>query len=323
MNLVLWKKAVQETRWVFLGCAAALISLGWLFVWATAQLDTSRFRQLLDLLPGNLKKFTSVDFEWMITYPGRIAMMFDEPMVILVLAVFCITRASDCVSGELGRGTLEMVLSQPVSRLQVLFANWVVMWIGIALLVSASWLGVYLGVATNSVTEQSLPSLQVPFLDWKFPIPFVEPKEEVVPMSERVDVMAFTPAVLNFFCLGIFLAGITSLLSACDRYRWRTIGIISAFYVVSGLLKIAGMASDDFSWLLYLSFFTLYEPEAYVALVSQFPEQAWHLWVSTANDPPTHRLGPAAGDAILLMIGIVTHVVAAVIFCRRDLPAPL
>ena len=37
--------------------------------------------------------------------------------------MFAIARGSDVVSGELGRGTLEMLLAQPVSRLQVLYTQ--------------------------------------------------------------------------------------------------------------------------------------------------------------------------------------------------------
>lgn len=322
MNLALWKKSIHETKWLLAGCMASLIALGWLFVWAVCQLDTSRFRQLLDLLPSNLKRFTTVDFEWMITYPGRIAMLFDEPMVIMVLAVFCITRASDSVSGELGRGTLEMVLSQPVSRLQVLLANWVVMWLGIIALVFSLWLGIYLGVLTNTVHEEVAPTFSVPLIGWQFPVPFAEPEMRVVPMSEEVEVKLFTPAMLNFFCLGFFLSGLTGLLSACDRYRWRTIGIVGGIYVFSALVKIGGMASPNFAWLLWLSFFSLYEPEAFVALSMQAPDAAWHF-LNTETGAGQGLLGPLGKDALLFALGLTMHLVGAVVFVKRDLPAPL
>lgn len=325
MNLILLRKSFHEAKWLMLGCGAALISMGWVFVWAVAQLDTSRFRQLLDLLPGNLKRFTTVDFEWMITYPGRISMLFDEPMVVLALAVFCIARGSDCVSGELGRGTMEMVLSQPVSRLQVLLANWAVTLVGIVILALALWLGIYLGVMTNTVNEEIMPTFQVPIIGWEFPVPFAESSIKTSPMSDKVDVGVFLPGVLNFLCLGIFLSGLTSMLSAFDRYRWRTIGLVSVIYVVSALIKIAGMASPKAAWLLWLSFFSAYEPEAFVALNMEGGAAAWYfLSASTSGEAESAwMLGPLGYDCVLIALGIATHVIAAAHFCRRDLPAPL
>lgn len=342
MNMILLRKSFYEARWLLAGCSAALISMGWVFVWAVSQLDTSRFRQLLDLLPGNLKRFTTVDFEWMITYPGRISMLFDEPMVVLVMAVFCIARGSDCVSGELGRGTLEMLISQPVSRLQVLLANWSVTLLGIVVLALALWLGIYLGVQTNSVKEEILPTFQVPLVGWEFPVPFAEATEKISPMSEKVDVTVFIPAVLNFFCLGVFIAGLTALLSSLDRYRWRTIGIVCAIYVVSALVKIAGMASPKMAWLLWLSFFSAYEPEAFVSQSMEDRSAAWQFVASdvpdasvpvasvpdanateTAEVASAFMLGPLGYDLVLLSLGLLAHAAAAVVFCRRDIPAPL
>ena len=50
--------------------------------------------------------------------------------------------------------------------------------------------------------------------------------------------------MVNFFALGLFLAGLTTLVSSWDRYRWRTIGIVVTFYIAFTIVKIAGMAAD-------------------------------------------------------------------------------
>ena len=61
-----------------------------------------------------------VSFAQIATSAGRIAVAYDDPIVLLLVTVWAISRGSDAVSGELNRGTMEMVLAQPVTRLGVL-----------------------------------------------------------------------------------------------------------------------------------------------------------------------------------------------------------
>ena len=61
-----------------------------------------------------------------------------------------------------------------------------------------------------------------------------------MPMRDKVDPRVFLPGVVNLFCLGCAVAGVSTLVSACDRYRWRTIGIVAGLYIVSMILKIVG-----------------------------------------------------------------------------------
>ena len=76
------------------------------------------------------RELLKLPFEQLATYSGRIALAYDLPIVILCVSVWAIARGSDCVSGELGRGTMEMLLAQPVSRLQVLLTQATVTTIG-------------------------------------------------------------------------------------------------------------------------------------------------------------------------------------------------
>ena len=46
--------------------------------------------------------------------------LYEEPMIYMIMTIWCVARSSDVVSGELGRGTMEILLSQPVSRRQAL-----------------------------------------------------------------------------------------------------------------------------------------------------------------------------------------------------------
>ncbi len=85
------------------------------------------------------------------TPAGRIAAEYDDPVVLLLMTVWAISRGSDAVSGELNRGTMEMLLGQPVTRLGVISVQACVTLLGAALIAMAAWLGTCVGLATVSL----------------------------------------------------------------------------------------------------------------------------------------------------------------------------
>jgi ABC-2 type transport system permease protein len=325
MNRALIKKCLRESRWLLLACMSAIYFFCWLRVWMVSRLDTSRFKAILDALPGDFKKFTTVDLDWMITYTGRISLGYDEPIVVFCVSIWAIARGSDCVSGELNRGTMEMLLAQPVSRLQVLFTQSAVNILGIVLLATSAWLGTFTGIQTNSTREETRPSIplpfSLPFFGNELANPFVKNEIRRTPMSEKVDSAVFIPASVNLCSLGIFWAGVAMFVSACDRYRWRTLGIVIGIYVLQMAFKIIGMAAESWSWLRNISIFTAYEPEAFVHLAEQNPENTWSLWLDKPHGT-LQFIGPLGYDLILIALGYLALLLAAIIFHRRDLPAP-
>lgn len=322
MNRSLLKKSLQEARALFLACGAAMFAYSWVRVWLVSRLDTSRFQSIIELLPGEWRKFSPVDMEWLVTYTGRIAVVYDEPIIVVGMAIWAIARGSDCISGELNRGTMELLLAQPVSRLQVLYTQAAVTILGAAILSLAVWGGTAVGVWANSVQEQVTPTFQAPLLGIEIPNPFAEKQTVRVPMSERVDLQVYGPATFNLFCLGFFLAGASSLASSCDRYRWRTIGVVVGAYVVQFVIKMVGLAVEELRWLLFGTIFTAYEPEEFVSIAAQSPDQAWRLLQYDAAGAAV-ELGPLGYDLVLLGLGSVCYLAAGAIFHRRDLPAPL
>lgn len=125
------------------------------------------------------------------------------------------------------------------------------------------------------------------------------------PWAGKVEPVRFLPAVANVFGLMVCMAGISACVSAADSHRWRTIGIMCGLYVSAILTKLVGRLSGVLGWVGYLSVLNAYEPQR---LVGGGPE-AWRML--------------AWYDGILLGIGIVAYLIGAVIFSRRDLPAPL
>jgi ABC-2 type transport system permease protein len=110
---------------------------------------------------------------------------------------------------------------------------------------------------------------------------------------------------VNLFALAFFLGGVTTLISAPDRHRWRTIGIAGGFCIVEMVIEAVGLMVDRLAWLKYLTFYSAYKPPRLVA----HPDQALEM--------------AALHCGLLLGVGLAGYLAAGFIFQRRDLPAPL
>jgi ABC-2 type transport system permease protein len=274
-NAAIWRKTWGDQRVLVLSLAALWGVFPWLYIWLSAQIPTSAFQDvLLKAIPEDWQKLSGVPIAEVATYAGRVALSLVDPVVVLGATVWGITRGSDAVSGQLERGTMEMVLGAPVPRPAVFVTQALATTVAAAVLagvlLASLWSAVVLG-----------------------------------PWAGRLEPARFVPAVANVFGLMVCMAGLSALVSAADSYRWRTVGIMCGFYVAAILAKLVGRLSGALGWIGYLSVLNAYEPQRLVGGGAD----AWRLlgWY----------------DGVLLGVGVVAYAVGAVIFSRRDLPAPL
>jgi len=323
---VLIRRRIDEAKWLLAACSIAMLWFCWLRVWLVSRLDTGRFKEILDLLPSDWQRFTPVDFAWLITYEGRISLVYDELIVVGCVSLWAIARGSDCVSGELGRGTLEMLLAQPLSRRAVMISQAGVTVVGVAVLSFFAWFGTWCGIHTMSAKQVVTPAfhlpIPLPFVGSEIPIPFAEPQTMYIPMVDLVDAGLFVPASVNLFAFGLMLAGFSTLMSSWDRYRWRTIGIVVGVYAFQIVAKLFGMSADELVWLKFVSAFTAYEPESLVRIADELPQFTWSFTMRQ-SDGTWMGYGPMCFHTIMASIGIATYAIALRVFSRRDLPAPL
>ncbi len=320
MRLALLRKTVNDVRWLLLGCLVTIFAFAWIRVAIVASMETQQLQRIARNLPEMVKRLMPVPIEDLINYPGLIGFTFEEPMVYLIMAVWAIARASDSVSGEIGRGTMEMMLAQPVSRLTYLLTHSGVTFVGILLLATAAYAGTHVGINQTHVKVRKVNSWTVPF----FRVPSDEDEEDykLVPMSKFVSPATFKSPAVNYACLGIFLAGVTTAASSWDRYRWRTIAIVMTFYIVETIIEVVALAVDGCRWMLSLTFFGVYEPVAIATAASKDATVNWRL-LAQESSGYVPDLGPLGFDVVLLSLGLASFVLGVWVFCKRDLPAPL
>ena len=322
MTRALIRKYFGESILLWSSCAMALLAFNVLRVWLVSLMEMERFQAIVEQF-REYERFSPIPFDQLFSYVGRIGMTFDEPIVILCIVVWAIARGSDVVSGELGRGTLEMLLAQPVTRSQLLRAHAIVAGFGMAGLSLCVWLGIWIGIMVFSV-EQSPPqaSLYIPLLGIQLPLPQGNVEPIVVPMSDLVSPEVFGVGVLNLFAFGFALLGIATWVSSLDRYRWRAVGVTIGFYVVNVILMITSQATPRMEWLKYLTYFTCYKPQEIVQLnIDPQTQSPWALIGHTETG--SIELGPLSMTLVMLAIGTAGYLLANRQFNRRDLPAPI
>lgn len=285
-NYALWKKSVLESRWLLTSSVVLMFGALWLRVWVSSFLRSSDLEKMLGFMPEVVENLSPVPFSQVATAAGKIAPAYDDPIILLLVTVWGISRGSDAVSGELNRGTMEMLLAQPVTRLGVLWTQAAVTILGAAILAFMAWLGTAVGLAT-------------------------------VTLEENVSPLVFAPAALNLFSFTVFLAGLTTMVSSATSIRSQTIGLVGGFYALSMVAKIVGRAVKSWSWLADISFFTPFEPQLFVGN----QELAWVVSLPVGRD--SFELGALGYDGLLVGLGLASYLVASVIFTQRDLPAPL
>ncbi|MEO7402034.1 MAG: hypothetical protein ABIU95_00020, partial [Burkholderiales bacterium] len=183
-------------------------------------------------------------------------------------------------------GTMEMLLAQPVRRTSLYTAQAVVTVVGSAILAAAVWSGTAIGL-------------------------------RAAPLYASLSATIYIPPTVNLFGLMVCWGGIAAFVSAWDSQRWRTVGIVTALYILSTAMAVAGQLVASWHWLTYATVMSAYKPQTMVAR----PSEAWSLLAY--GDGSVVGVGLGGQTLILLGIGVLCYVAGCVVFNRREIPAPI
>src|SRR5439155_3377196 len=125
---------------------------------------------------------------------------YVHPLTLIILSVWAIGRASAAIAGEIDRGTMELLLAQPISRSRVILAHFLVDVLTIPILCLSMWLGTWAGTCLVGLKDN--PNLNL-----------------------RADPWPFIPSLLNVAALIFATTGSTLVLSAAGRFRSRVLGL--------------------------------------------------------------------------------------------------
>jgi ABC-2 type transport system permease protein len=333
MTRVLVAKLLRDVRWALL--AVALLLGAFQFFWAkVTDRILGKFAPLLNAL-GALGGLSAEELERRIFEgPGRLtrtiiggeqvhldsamdmlSIGYVHPLMVTVFCIWGVGRAAGAIAGEIDKGTMELLLAQPLARWRVLLAHLLVDLITIPLLCAALWAGNWVGAWAITPIQVEKPDLPAP----AFPVPFAptspQVDEEALQKKLRVEPVRFLPALAVVGGLVFAVSGATMWLSSAGRFRWRVLGIAVFVALVQFLVNVLGQMWDQAAWLRPLTVFYYYQPQQVIL------SGDWCVNFSEWNGGAALLRVPM--PLVLYGVGVVGYLMALLTFTRRDLPAPL
>jgi ABC-2 type transport system permease protein len=230
---------------------------------------------------------------------------YVHPLMQTIFCIWAVGRASGAIAGETDRGTMELLLAQPLPRYRLILAHFCVDLVTIPALCLCLWAGNWLGYWLVGPIQVKMPQLDIPI---QLPPPD--------PERLRTDPTAFGPALVAVAALIFAVSGFTMWLSALGRFRWRVLGAAVFFFLVQFLVNLLGqMWEEGFGWARPLTVFYYYQPQQIIL------GQGWSVTLREwhGGQPLAHV--PAV--LVLFAVGIIGYGLALRTFTRRDVPAPL
>jgi ABC-2 type transport system permease protein len=159
-----------------------------------------------------------------------------HPVIQIILCIWAIGRASGAIAGEIDRGTMELLLAQPVPRWQLIAAHFCVDVIAIPVLCLSLWAGTWLGAWLMGMIGYEDGPLQVN--PWNF-----------------------GPALLSTAVFIFAVSGYTLWISALGRNRGRVMGIAVLVTLLQFLINLIGQIWEVITPLRPCTVFYYYDPQ--------------------------------------------------------------
>ena len=223
---------LQTLRWQRIRLAIVVLAgFGWgalIPVFYSAFSDVIRDLANSGAIPRELLSFGSGS---LFTLPGSITLGFQHPLAIAMVAIFAIGSGATAVAGERARGTLEVLLARPISRLTLYVSILVALLVTVLIVLSAILAGMVAGSAIQGLTDE-LDVARVPFV------------------------------LLNGF--GLWAAFTTFGLATSITFDrpGPAIGLSLAYLVINYFLEILGSLWADAAWTQDYSLFHHFDPGA-------------------------------------------------------------
>jgi ABC-2 type transport system permease protein len=222
----------QTLRWQRVSLAVVVVAaIGWgLLIPVIYGAFSDVFRDLANsgAIPTELLNFGSGS---LFTLPGAMTLGLQHPVAIAMVGVFAVGASATAVAGERARGTLEVLLARPVSRL-VLYVSILVALLIAVLLVLGAILG---GMVAGSILQG---------------------------ISDEVDLGQMPLVVLNGFLLWAAFTTFGMAASVSFDRPGPAIGLALAYLLANYFLEILGSLWTDVAWTQDYSLFHHFDPGA-------------------------------------------------------------
>lgn len=243
-----------------------------------------------------------------------------HPLLVGLIGMWAIGRGTALV-GELDRGTLELLLSQPVSRRMVNFSQMVFDILCWPILALALCGGLSFGVwSINPIQEKPIPPELLRKMDsarpWWLRVETLVTRAQKDPAPGRQDRMKLRPtqflrAAPAVAGLGFALSGLSFALASFGRSRIKLLGILATVFFLMYLANLLAQLFEPMAWIRPLTVFYYYHPQEMALGLSSWVEL--REWGG----------GQVPGILVLGLVGLAGYGVGSWQMARRDLPVPV
>jgi ABC-2 type transport system permease protein len=321
MTFILVRKLLRDVRPALIAICILLFAFATLWV-KISQLVTSEIAPVFNtvaLFAGDKNLFQDVIFSG----PGKVseaalgwgkinfekpndflAMAMLHPICLSLIVIWSVGRLAGAIAGELDRGTMELLLSQPVPRNRLILAHFLVDVIVLPIICSSFFAGTQFGLALVGPFIPNYSALK----EAKVPIPIPD-NPQPLEVSGQNEFFGLMNTCAFMFAVG----GMTIALSSFGRSRWKAIGYAILIVVVMFVANTVGQLWEPARFIRPMTFFFYYQPQKIMLY------QNWLADIGSAwpGGPNVSTIG------VLVGAGVTGYLIALRVFTRRDLPAPL
>ncbi|MCL5093911.1 MAG: ABC transporter permease [Patescibacteria group bacterium] len=185
------------------------------------------YEDMAKMLPEGLMKAFGLDINTLGTFEGYISTEFFSMVVPIMVIAFAVSFAGWAIAGEIEKGTVEILLAQPISRLKAFLSKYIA---------GFSYLALFIGVSILSVI----------------------PMAKIFDFSIKSGNFLKVTGITFLFGLAVYSLGVlfSSIFSEKGKVYLATSGILILMYV----LNIIAVLKDNLKDLKYFSFFHYYNP---------------------------------------------------------------
>jgi ABC-2 type transport system permease protein len=263
---------------------------------------------------------------------------YVHPLMQTLFCIWAIGRATGAIAGELERGTMELLLSQPLARYRLILAHFLVDVLTIPILCLSLWAGTALGTWLVTPIQPETVELKAPppRLSYAYiwvwgPVevrlrnPFASPsappagkgKGDAKALRKQLEIKPWEFGRGLWLVGGLMfaVAGYTLWLSAAGQSRWRVLGIATFLTLLQFLINVLGQLWEPLEPFRPLTIFYYYQPQQVIL------NGDWYVCLREWNGGQPLLFLPM--PVVLYGVGLLGYVMALWTFTRRDLPAPL
>ena len=147
----LFGKTLRDQRWSLLGWSIGLVALSFYLLYVYPFINRAgELLKVLDNLPPVIKNLIGKN-NFLATPEGFLNLQPFSILAPLLFIIFAIAKGSDATAGEEERGTLDLLLANPLQRWQVVMEKFLAQALALFILGLVFWIGMAAGTRIFSI----------------------------------------------------------------------------------------------------------------------------------------------------------------------------